>query len=273
MKLIDLVFVYQMKTENELQWHGRDHVHHEHEFELHYFLQGDGSFRKGKSIYSINSGDLFISPPEERHMITASDLKKPLTYYALLFSNTDDADSEDFNSLLENLSRRNGAIRIGTNYRFFFEELKEKSFSHSSNQKRSAYYQFLSFLFSLADSKEDPFTGDEGNHHIEKALKIMQNQVFEYTSLDDIAVKLELAPSYFIRLFKKKMKTTPMKYYTRLKIEAAASLLINSDLPVYLIADRLKFSSEFHLSRQFKQYTGYAPSHYRNNFFQIMGES
>jgi transcriptional regulator GlxA family with amidase domain len=94
----------------------------------------------------------------------------------------------------------------------------------------------------------------------------MQNNVTNDLSLEEITLKLNLSDSYFIRLFKRKMKITPMKYFTKLKIEAATYMLTNTNLKVHSIAEKLNFYSEFHFSRVFKQYTGFAPSVYRKNF-------
>ena len=96
----------------------------------------------------------------------------------------------------------------------------------------------------------------------------MQNNVVNDLTLQEITLKLNLSDSYFIRLFKRKMKITPMKYFTKLKIEAAAYLLTDTNLQVHSIAEKLSFYSEFHFSRVFKQYTGFAPSIYRKNYIQ-----
>ena len=62
------------------------------------------------------------------------------------------------------------------------------------------------------------------------------------------------------------MKITPMKYFTKLKIEAASYMLTNTDQNINSIAEKLNFYSEFHFSRVFKQYTGFAPGVYRKNY-------
>ena len=62
-----------------------------------------------------------------------------------------------------------------------------------------------------------------------------------------------------------------MKYYMKLKIEAASALLTCTDLSVKEIAAKLSFSSEFHFSKQFKSKTGLAPIYYRRNYIQQLG--
>ncbi|MBI9098257.1 MAG: helix-turn-helix transcriptional regulator [Spirochaetaceae bacterium] len=269
MKILDVVFVYQMIEEKEVKWHSRIHNHYENEYELHYFLQGEGTFQSGSSTYNISKGSLFLTGPFEQHSITSTNLKKPITYYALLLKvQKNDSDDE---KLLQDELHNSNYYNIGTNYRFFFEEIREKGLSDKKNLNKSALHQLLSFLYQLLENPEEMNNGDRENIHIEKALMIMQNNIFSEITLNDITKKLKLTDSYFIRLFKKKMKTTPMKYYTKLKIEAAASMLISNSLLIYEIGEKLNFYSEFHFSRVFKNQTGVSPRQYRSDYRQIIG--
>jgi AraC-like DNA-binding protein/mannose-6-phosphate isomerase-like protein (cupin superfamily) len=270
MDIKDVVFVYQMIEEKEVEWHSRIHNHSQREYEIHYFLQGEGTFKTGNTTFNISRGSLFLTGPFEEHCITSSNLTKPLTYYAVLIK-TVQRDFEVEKLLKEELQNSN-YYNIGTNYRFFFEELREKGLSERKNLHKSAIHQLLSFLYQLSENPQEISNGDKENIHIEKALMIMQSSIFSEISLDEITEKLKLTNSYFIRLFNRKMKTTPMKYYMKLKVEAAASMLISSSLLVYEIADKLNFYSEFHFSRVFKKNTGLSPRQYRNEYRQITGK-
>ena len=99
----------------------------------------------------------------------------------------------------------------------------------------------------------------------------MQNNVMGSITLRDIANYLHLNESYFIRLFKRRIHTTPMRYYMKLKIEAAGAMLAETSLSIKEIAARLCFYSEFHFSKTFKVYTGLAPSRYRKVYLQQLG--
>lgn len=257
-KLRDIVFVYQLKGAEDIKWHTRNHSHQPKEFELHYFIGGEGHFRVGGTLHTVSPGSLFICPPRLPHAIEARQNDNPVSYYAVLFRID---EMEELEALLYNAGTKSPR-NIGRNYRFFFEELKERSLSSSSMKRQAALHQLISFLFLIGDG--DIPRGEPGNIHLEKALDMMQDEVFGRIRLPDLAGKLGITESYLIRLFRKKLNITPMKYYTRLKVEAAASLLADTSLAVYEIADRLKFYSEYHFSRVFKHYTGTAPSLYRN---------
>jgi len=143
--------------------------------------------------------------------------------------------------------------------------------SHDRNLQKAAVYQLLAFIYTHSAGLDRSYHVDETNYHIERALSIMQNSVFSHLTLDMLSSRLNLDKSYFIRLFRKKMKITPMKYFMKLKIEAASSMLINTDVQLKEIAARLAFSSEFHLSRVFKESTGLSPLHYRKLYMQTLG--
>jgi AraC-like DNA-binding protein len=184
-----------------------------------------------------------------------------------------DEDDRDIRELFTDEIRWNRKHPIGDRYRFFFEELREKSFSPNGFVRRSAIHQLVSFIYMLASEEQGVNLGNLDNVHVEKALRYMQERVFARTRLSGLAAHLNLSEEYFIRLFRQKLHTTPMKYLTKLRIEAATSMLISSDMLIYQIADKLHFHSEFHFSRVFKQYSGYSPRQYRNRFRQIIGES
>jgi AraC-like DNA-binding protein len=262
----DVVFVYHLHDEKEMRWHGRYHNHNPREYELHYFIQGEGSFFSGET-YRVMPGSLFISPPGESHQIKVEDRvedrEDSLSYYAILFEI--DLNDREVCSLMESL-RSTKHRTIGANFRFFFEEVREKALSEDYWRRKSAMHQFISFLYLLNSSAGDFHYGDEKNRHIEKALKIMQENVFNDLDLSDLSGRLNLSESYFIRLFKERIKMTPMKYFTRLRVEAASSLLSSTDLTSAAIAEKLNFYSEFHFSRVFKQYTTYSPRTYRQKF-------
>jgi len=260
--LQEVVFVYQLKNADDIKWHTRHHSHRAKEFELHYFIGGEGHFRVGGTLHRVSPGSLFICPPRLPHAIEAKKDDNPISYYAVLFNiNSSDDETGNLEALLYSTSTK-PPRNIGRNYRFFFEELKERSLSSSPTKRQAALHQLISFLYLIAEG--DIPLREPGNVHLEKALDIMQDKVFGRLRLSDLSGNLGITDSYMIRLFQKILNITPMKYYTRLKVEAAASMLADTGLAVYEIADRLNFYSEYHFSRVFKHYTGTAPSLYRS---------
>ncbi len=259
MRFLESLFVYQMREGRDIRWHGRSHTHGPGEYEIHYFIQGSASFRSWKRIETLRPGTLLITPPLEEHAIVVRDGYKPLSYYALLIRL--DQEDEELAGLMEGL--QSSCYQLKKSYRLFFEELKLRGLSPQKDLRRSAEHQLLSFLYLLATGDATP--NPRENHHIERALEIMQSHITKEFSLKDLGQRLDLSPAYLIRLFRRTMGTTPMKYFNRLRIEMAATLLSSTDHSLGHIAQTLGYYSEFHFSRVFKQHMGEAPSRYRHH--------
>ena len=204
-KLRDIIFVYQLKNAEDIKWHTRHHSHQSKEFELHYFIGGEGHFRVGRALHTVSPGSLFVCPPRLPHAIEARKNDNPISYYAVLFRIEEMGELE---ALLYNAGTK-PPRNIGRNYRFFFEELKERSLSSSSMKRQAALHQLISFLYLIGDG--DIPRGEPGNIHLEKALDMMQDEVYGRIRLPDLAGKLGITQSYLIRLFRKKLNITPMK--------------------------------------------------------------
>ncbi len=258
MIFLESLFVYKMQEEQDIRWHTRRHAHNKDQYEIHYGIQGQGSLKMGDRQFSLGPGTLAIVPPETEHGVVFHNSGFALSYYAILFQ----PDSEDTELLeqIERLSIANRTFTLKDNYRFFFEELRIRGHSEKKSLQKVAQHQ-LAMLLYLLEEEQVPAHG--GDARIDKALKIMQNHMYRNLSLEELSAKLGITAPYCIKLFKERMGITPMKYFVQLKIETAGALLESTNRSLIEIAEDLGFYSEFHFSRVFKQYTGEAPSHYR----------
>ena len=64
------------------------------------------------------------------------------------------------------------------------------------------------------------------------------------------------------------MGMPPMRYYSRLKIEAAQAMLSSTNLRIQEIADKLGYVNQFNFTRAFRRVSGMSPSSYRATCLQ-----
>jgi len=263
-RFADLVFVYHLRDDRQIAWHGRFHSHGPGHYEFHYFVGGAGLFKNGEMTHTVAPGSLHLTPPELDHQIIATDSRKPITYYAILF----ETGQQELIALLDELcSKTPEPFKIGTSHRFFFAELLERHFSGKYELMRSAEHGFISFLFNLAAGFPSSHAQSE-NVHVEKALAIMQSSLDKNLGLSEVCRRIDLSQEYFVRVFTERMGTPPMKYFARLKTEAARAMLSSTNLRIQQIADNLGYTNQFNFTRAFKRLTGQSPSEYRAHALQ-----
>ena len=264
MRFEDIVFVYHLNDPGQIAWHGRDHCHGENLYEIHYFVSGEGSFRNDKTRYAIERGSLYFSAPGMWHQILATVLEKPITYYALLIDASEDGETA---ALLDRLVGRGEGRIVGNGYRFFFADILEKHLSGEPELEFSARHALISMLYQIVAGK-GPSWATPDNAHIGKAIAIMQARIERHLDLSELCEYLDVSREHFVRLFSSYMGMPPMRYYARLKIEAARAMLSSTNLHVGEIADKLEFDSQFSFSRAFRRATGISPTDYRDRFLQ-----
>ena len=81
--------------------------------------------------------------------------------------------------------------------------------------------------------------------------------------LNDIGDHVGLNPRYLLRLFKRHVGMTPIRYLWRLRAERGVYLLHQSRLSVNHIAEQCGFQSPHHFSRHIKEQYGLSPSKLR----------
>jgi AraC-like DNA-binding protein len=81
-------------------------------------------------------------------------------------------------------------------------------------------------------------------------------------SLELCAEKAGTTPYTLSRAFKQVIGSNFIDYVTDLKLEQAKKLLLESDLRIHEIADRVGYQPSY-LIRQFKKSTGLTPGQYR----------
>ncbi len=284
MQIEDVVFVYRLSSPELVRWHSRRHSHGPEEYELHYFLGGDGRFENGRDRYVIAPGTLFFSPPEERHAVQPGDVRKPVSYFAVLFSlsRTNPLRSAlDAGNFYRSFPRR-----AGSRHRLLFEDLKT-AYGHIEPARRNAAeHKLQAFLWELIAEAgteagtagteagpappQNPATTDSGSYnvHIDRALQIFEAKLSANLAVHEVADALGVSQAHLTRLFTQHLGVSPLQYYRRLRMDVAASMLLDTNRSIKEIAWELGYSNAFHFSRSFSRYARMSPSEYRHQYYR-----
>ena len=98
---------------------------------------------------------------------------------------------------------------------------------------------------------------------LQQAIDYIHTHLDRDLSLSQIAKIINISPTYFSSLFKRATGTSPHQYVIQQRVERAKLMLSKTDLVIADIALQVGFSSQSHLTQQFKRLTGVTPKQMR----------
>ncbi|MCG9891163.1 MAG: AraC family transcriptional regulator [Thermosynechococcaceae cyanobacterium MS004] len=98
---------------------------------------------------------------------------------------------------------------------------------------------------------------------LQQAIDYIHTYLNRDLSLAELASVVNISPTYFASLFKQEMGISPHQYVIRQRVEQAKLMLSKTDLAIADIALQVGFSSQSHLTQQFKRLTGLTPTQVR----------
>lgn len=101
------------------------------------------------------------------------------------------------------------------------------------------------------------------NAYILAALQYIHDHIGEPLAIKDVARHVHLNPSYLSVLFKEEAGLNFIEYVTRLRIKKAKELLLESDLGLDIISERIGLQTTSYFIRIFKKYEEVTPKQYR----------
>lgn len=100
---------------------------------------------------------------------------------------------------------------------------------------------------------------------IHQSIQYLGTHYGEHITLEDMAQKVYLSPSYFSRIFKKETGITFSAYLNRVRIEHSKELLRHPNIRLTDIALMVGFEDQSYFTKVFKKLTGTTPLHYRES--------
>ncbi|WP_019914792.1 response regulator transcription factor [Paenibacillus sp. HW567] len=138
-------------------------------------------------------------------------------------------------------------------------EVVETALKQEEEQQRRAK------LEKLADHKLmeiDPGTEGMGEP-VKEALAFVEQHLHEQLTMAEVAGRIHLNASYFSVLFKEQTGVPFSEYLSRLRIQRAKELLLQTRLPIGEIGERVGYRTDKYFIKVFKSLEDMSPSRYR----------
>ena len=149
-----------------------------------------------------------------------------------------------------------------------FGKLRLEFLANRSHREQMlcAYTQAL--VIALSRRENPAQTDPKRSNGMLSRLRELRGQILSEPkktwSVAQMAESLGMSPSRLHAVYKTAFGTSPMKDVIRSKIDCAQSmLLLDEDIPVSTVAEKLGYTNPYHFIRQFKELTGVTPGTYR----------
>lgn len=227
---------------------------------FHYILHGNGTFIMNNKTYDLAKGNIFYIPPGmSAHYFP--DKKNPWIYTWVGFSGSR-ADA-----LIEylNLSEENSVyFDQDLTLKPLFNELAD-TYNHSKFLNLDCLSIFINIMqkIILKEHKQDVELSPRQTH-IRMARQYIENNYQFNIKVKDIANSLSLSPNYLANIFKLELGISPKQCLIDYRIQKACQLLLNNDMLVKDVANKVGYSNPLHFSAEFKRIKLVSPKEYRN---------
>ena len=203
------------------------HIHYEYEFL--YIISGDITYIVEDKKYKLKKHDLVVTVPNQYHFI---QIDSPAEYqrYNLLF----DPQTLKIEDSLEYLNDINvincKQLPIITD---LFQKLDYYvSFDNDEKFFNIATAFIKEILYNLLIEKSFEKSQAENIHPIIKtALKTINDKLPEQINIKQLTSSLYITESYFFKLFKQELKTTPHKYINEKRMFKAREMILQGVSP------------------------------------------
>lgn len=247
------------------------HWHNAAEFTL--ILKDDCQYRINDSIYTLNAGDILLVWPQQIHETVhiphggAMFIQFPSS---ILENNLDiiSASSFMFDCHLIRAGKYPALAEFINDKFWEIQTIYDSSDIFAETKCKLCIYDILikigEYSISLAQQGIDinKINGQQWNYIRDACTYIVENAAEDISQID-VADHVGLNYFYFSKLFKQYMHMSFPKYLSNIRVQKAASLLLDPNISITECAFLSGFQSTTTFNKAFHEITGYSPREYR----------
>ncbi len=227
-----------------------------------YCTEGEGWARIGEASVRIRPGQILVTPPDVGHAYGANGAS-PWTIYWVHLAGPKVA------GLARTFGIETGAPMLSPGPDPAIPALFEKIMAtlghgYTPDNLLSASMTLGQLVTHLVVTRHRNTHQDNNlDARIGRVIEAMRNNLDRSLRLADLTAGVNLSPSHFSAVFKKRTGFSSLDFFNRLKMQRACFLLDTTDLSVKAIAADLGFDDPLYFSRCFRRVHECSPQQYR----------
>lgn len=271
----DLVHAFLMKDYNI-------GMHEQEFYEINIISRGEGIHYINNNLVSAKEGNVFIIPPQVSHGYVGGNGFD--VFHIILsdaFMNKFFADLQHLPSFYK-LFGAEPLMRGKTSYPLYltlskeqlkptlnilFEISRYNNFSDPAeclirNNLAMASIGLLCNAYSMENPNADMTLNEE--HAMMESISYIHEKYFEKITIENLLQIAHMSRTSYIKKFKEICKLSPAEYITKIRIESASVMLVNTSLNISEIAYKTGFYDASHFTKAFTNVHHISPTLYRN---------
>ncbi|MGI5989168.1 MAG: AraC family transcriptional regulator [Lachnospiraceae bacterium] len=224
---------------------------------LLYARKGSGTVQLKDRTIRLRENEAFVIPAGEPHIYYADDADS----WSLFWVHAGGRALEEFSGAEDKrkLSGERAAQRMELYFEMMFQALSE-----GLTERNFRYLdRLLQTIFAEVFWREESGGTEKGSRTVSGVIRYFYRNLGRSVTMDDLTQEAGLSAGYISALFRKYTGSSPLAYFTRLKMEKACYLLRTSTMNVSELARELGYSDPYYFSRVFKRTVGVPPGKYR----------
>ncbi|MGG6897855.1 GlxA family transcriptional regulator [Rhizobium sp. BR 315] len=164
---------------------------------------------------------------------------------------------------LFNLDRNRGSCAGGSSSADMAAFLVRRHISKDAERNALEVLQIERARSGLDIQPRKPLAIQCQDPRLKAVLITMESHIEDVIPTEDLAASVGLSRRQLERLFTEEMKTSPGAVYTRIRMERAKQLVLQTQAPLIEIALEVGFDSASHFARLFRRLYGQSPTELR----------
>lgn len=252
----------------------RNYLHSHSFFELCYVYQGEGSFHLDGAEHPLKQHDLVIARPNRKHEMISSQ-RDPLGIYFWAFSLFEkptlfeDDGASLWHGLLNGRVSKVPAPSLQQTLQLIADEMNtfEVGFHDATTGlfKKLAIdcARLLSDTAQKAHSK--PILPNMNSSIVKQIIHFLHDNYPLDLTMRDISAQAHLSERHLNRLFQRDTGQTVMSYLTELRLNQAKQQLLETNLMIHEIGQRVGVENGRYFATLFRKHIGCSPKQFRQN--------
>lgn len=223
---------------------------------LEFVVAGTGSVELSGKAFPLIPGVFFSYGPGMPHAI-ANDSATPLDKYFICVA-ADDARTV-FGDEIDMFGK---VLHSARPYELqqTFEELTNYGLENSAWSGRICESLVRLLVLKMKESSiENADYSGMAYAKYQHCLSVIDRNFMKLRNLNQIAEECRVEVSYLCKLFRRFNHQSPYQYFLRLNMNHAADLLLQKNIQIQELAERMQYPDPLHFSRTFKKVMGVSP--------------